>query len=285
MFSPASGIEARTTIPPLFRRWKMFEHSLIDLDAELEAKTNPRRRRWISLPLAIGLHLVGLTAFAFASYWNVGPVTEPSLNVAFIDVLLPPPPPAGGGGHPKPPVPEQPKTAPAQAPTVRQPTDVPDAPATPTPPVADTPSGPAASEGPMSTTDSPGSGPGDGPGNGPGIGPGIGPGNGPGVEPADDPTGPVYLTAEMSRPRALQPIQPRYTEPARRAGVQGTVIVEAIIDEKGHATNVRVVRGLPMGLDRSAVEAIQQVTFLPAMRNGRPVKVYFNLTVNFTIQR
>ena len=98
-------------------------------------------------------------------------------------------------------------------------------------------------------------------------------------------TGPVYLTPEMSRPRALQPIQPRYTEPARRAGVQGTVIVEAIIDEQGHATNVRVVRGLPMGLDRSAVEAIQQVTFQPAMRGGRPVKVYFNLTVNFTIQR
>ena len=51
----------------------------------------------------------------------------------------------------------------------------------------------------------------------------------------------------MSRPRALQPIQPRYTEPARKAGVQGTVIVEAIIDEKGYVTNVRVVRGLPMG--------------------------------------
>ncbi|HTG35190.1 MAG TPA: TonB family protein [Thermoanaerobaculia bacterium] len=257
----------------------MFEHSLIDL----EAKTQPRRRRWISLPLAIGLHLVGLTAFAFASYWNVGPVTEPSLNVAFIDVLLPPPPPAGGGGHPKPPVPEQPqpKTAPTQAPTVRQPTDVPDMPATPTPPVADIPSGPVTSEGPVSTTDGPGIGPGDGPGDGPGIGPG----NGPGVEPGGDSTGPVYLTAEMSRPRPLQPIQPRYTEPARRAGVQGTVMVEAIIDEKGRATNVRVVRSLPMGLDRSAVEAIQQVTFQPAMRGGRPVKVYFNLTVNFTIQR
>jgi TonB family protein len=101
------------------------------------------------------------------------------------------------------------------------------------------------------------------------------------VPPAVD--GPVYLTPEMSRPRALQPILPRYTEPARRAGLQGTVIVEAIIDEQGRATNVRVIRGLPMGLDRSAVEAIQQVTFQPAMRGGRPVKVYFNLTVNFTI--
>ncbi len=46
----------------------MFEHSLIDL----ETKQHPRSRRWISLPMAIGLHLVGLTAFAFASYWSVG---------------------------------------------------------------------------------------------------------------------------------------------------------------------------------------------------------------------
>jgi protein TonB len=261
----------------------MFEHSLIDLDAELEAKAHPRRRRWLSLPLAIGLHLVGLTAFAFASYWNVGSVAEPSLNVAFIDVALPPPPPAGGGGHPTPPqnVRPQPTPKPLEAPTV-QPPDVPDPPPAPTPPVADTPSGPATSEGPAGTTDGP---------TGPGIGPGVGPGSGPGIDPGDavEPGGgdsmPLHLTAEMSRPQPLRPILPRYTEAARRAGVQGTVIVEATIDEQGHATNIRIVRGLPMGLDRAAVEAIQQVTFKPAMMGNRAVKVYFNLTVNFAIQR
>jgi TonB family protein len=245
----------------------MFEHSLIDLNADLEAKTQPRRRRWLSLPLAIGLHLAGLTAFAFASYWTVGSVPEPSLNVAFIDVMLPPPPPAGGGGHPKPPVHErsQPAPAPAPTPTLHQPADLPGKPADPVPPVADTPSGPA-SEGPVSTTDKPGTG---GLGDGPGDGPGSGPGDGPGVEPGTgDSAGPVYLTPEMTRPRPLQPILPRYTEAARRAGVQGTVIVQAIIDEQGHATNVRVIRGLPMGLDRAAMEAIQQVTFTPAMRGG-----------------
>jgi protein TonB len=83
----------------------------------------------------------------------------------------------------------------------------------------------------------------------------------------------------------LHPIQPRYTEVARRTGTQGTVIVEAIIDEKGNATNVRILRGLPMGLDQAAMEAIQQTRFKPAMMGSRPVKVYFTLTVNFTIQR
>ncbi len=96
---------------------------------------------------------------------------------------------------------------------------------------------------------------------------------------------PLRLTAEMSRPQPLRPILPRDTEAARRAGVQGTVVVEAIIDEEGRATDVRILRGLPLGLDRAAVEAIQQVIFKPAMMGKRPVKVYFTLTVNFAIQR
>lgn len=255
----------------------MFEHSLIDL----EARKQPQRRRWLSLPLAIALHLIALTAFAFASYWNVGNVAEPQTNVAFIDVVLPLLPPSGGGGRPTPPPPvDRPQTAPQQEATqVRQPEDIPDnppAPTTPTP--VDVPPGPA-TDGPAS------SGPaGDGPGpTGPGIVPGP---SGPAVLPGGgDETQPQRLTAEMSRPQALRPIQPHYTETARRVGIEGTVILEAIIDEKGNATNVRILRGLPMGLDRAAVEAIQQTPFKPAMMGNRPVKVYFTLTVNFTIQR
>lgn len=248
----------------------MFESSLIDL----EARKQPRRRRWLSLPLAIVLHLVGLTAFAFASYWSVGAVQEPQTNVAFIDVVLPPPLPAGGGGHPPPPQPHdrpQPAPHPATAPT--QPTDIPDRPPVPATPITEESSPGPVSDGPVSDVPGP-----------PGPGPIPGP-PGPAVTPVIEDTLPVHLTAEMSRPVALRPILPRYTEPARRAGVQGTVIVEAIIDEKGNATNVRVLRGLPMGLDRSAMEAIQQTQFKPAMMDKRPVKVYYTLTVTFTIQR
>jgi protein TonB len=253
----------------------VFEHSLIDL----EAKQQPQRRRWLSLPLAIALHLVALTAFAFASYWNVGPVQEPQTNVAFIDVVLPPPPPAGGGGHPAPPPPaDRPPTTPRQENTqVQQPQDVPNKPPAPDPPTqVDVPPGPAV-DGPVTP------GPGDHPGPGPGIDPGP---PGPSVIPGGgDETLPQRLTAAMTRPQALRPIQPHYTETARRVGMEGTVILEAIIDEKGNATNVRILRGLPMGLDRAAMEAIQQTPFKPAMIGNRPVKVYFTLTVNFTIQR
>jgi protein TonB len=63
------------------------------------------------------------------------------------------------------------------------------------------------------------------------------------------------------------------------------VIVEAVIDEQGRVTDVRILRGLPMGLDREAVAAVRQWRFTPATLQGKPVKVYFSLTVNFRIQR
>jgi len=255
----------------------MFESSLIDL----EAKTQPKRRRWLSLPLAIVLHLVGLTAFAFASYWSVGPVQEPDTIHTYVEVTLPPPEIQRGGGV-KPPKPPETK------PEVKPP--APETPAQPNPEqTVDKPR-----ETPMQET-VPDPGP-DYHGTDPDAPARPGDPNAKGHSEIGTPNGtqeplppvdsaPQLLTAEMSRPVPLRPILPRYTEPARRAGMQGTVIVEAIIDEKGNATNVRILRGLPMGLDRAAVEAIQQTRFKPAMIGSRPVKVYFTLTVNFAIQR
>src|SRR5436853_5241308 len=96
-----AGTIARTTESGTWR-WIMFEHSLIDLEAKPSS-----RRRWLSLPIAVGLHVAGLTAFALASYWNVGTVPDPQLADVFIVTL---PPPDGGGGGPKPkPQPEQKK--------------------------------------------------------------------------------------------------------------------------------------------------------------------------------
>ncbi len=256
----------------------MFESSLIDL----EARKQPKRRRWLSLPLAIVLHLVGLTAFAFASYWSVGPVQEPQTNVAFIDVVLPPPELQRGGGV-KPPKPPETKTE------IKTP-----APQTPVQPdpehTVDKPR-----ETPKQEETVPDPGP-DYHGTDPDAPARPGDPNAKGHSEIGTPNGapeplppaesaPLILTAEMSRPVPLHPIQPRYTEMARRAGMQGMVIVEAVIDEKGNATQVHILRGLPMGLDRAAMEAIQQTQFKPAMMGTRPVKVYYTLTVTFTIQR
>lgn len=259
----------------------MFEHSLIDL----EAKPSPRRR-WLSLPIAVGLHVAGLSAFAFASYWNVGSVLDPNVNIGPVVFLEMPPMGGGGGRQPKPETREAKKAAAPATTQLTQPAastvpEKPPAPATDIDVVPDPIPGPANS--------GPGTGPGlgDGPG-GPGIGPGpgVGPGEGPGVGPGiGAETAPIHLSFGMTRPEVIHQVQPRYSEQARRAGVQGMVIVEAVIDEQGQVTNVRLIRGLPMALDQAALQAVQQWRFKPALLAGHPVKVFYTLTVNFTIQR
>ncbi|MFL6196321.1 MAG: energy transducer TonB [Thermoanaerobaculia bacterium] len=72
---------------------------------------------------------------------------------------------------------------------------------------------------------------------------------------------------------------------ARKARVEGVVVVRAVIDERGNVTDVQLLRGQPMGLDQAAMEAVKTWRFKPATLHDRPVKVYFNLTVNFTLQR
>lgn len=257
----------------------MFEHSLIDL----ETRRQPARRRWISLPVAVSLHLVAFAAFGFGSYWSVGAVPAPETVMGPMVIFeLPPVPPPPSGGHSAPPQTPthapapQPQEQPAQVRTVQQPTTVPDH-LDPAPPSAS-----ALPEVPgVPTTALPGNGGTPGNGKGDGKGPGAGTGDGPG----DVPTEPLRLTAAITPPVAIYKVQPRYTESARRSNTQGVVVVEAVIDEQGRVTDVRVLRGLPMGLDRAALEAIQQWKFRPAMMQDRPVKVYFTLTANFTLQR
>lgn len=96
---------------------------------------------------------------------------------------------------------------------------------------------------------------------------------------------PYRVGGGISAPQKLSGAAPVYTELARRSRVTGTVIVEAVIDEQGNVTNARVLKGLPMGLDRSAVEAVQTWKFKPAMLEGKPVKVYYTLTVNFQVDQ
>jgi TonB family protein len=101
-----------------------------------------------------------------------------------------------------------------------------------------------------------------------------------GAPPADEPR---RVGEGVTRPEKISGSPPAYTELARRARVTGVVILEAIIDEQGNVTNVNVLKGLPMGLDRAAVEAVQTWKFKPATFEGRPVKVYYTLTVNFQV--
>ncbi len=106
----------------------------------------------------------------------------------------------------------------------------------------------------------------------------------PEAPPVAEPEGPIYVGGDVKPPTKLQAPQPQYTEIARKARVQGVVIVQAIIDKQGNVTNVKVLKGLSMGLDDEAVKAIKKWKFEPATLNGKPVDVFYNLTVNFQLQ-
>jgi TonB family protein len=86
-------------------------------------------------------------------------------------------------------------------------------------------------------------------------------------------------------PVRLMELQPCYTEAARKAGIQGTVVLQLTISRQGMVENVSVLRGLSMGLTDCAVEAARKQRFKPAFRStsGEPVACLFTLTVFFRL--
>ena len=107
---------------------------------------------------------------------------------------------------------------------------------------------------------------------------------GPPPGPPAEPEGPIQVGGDVIAPVKTVNPQPQYTEIARKARVQGVVIVQAIIDKQGNVTDVKLLKGLGMGLDQAAMEAMKKWKFEPATLNGKPVSVYYNLTVNFRLQ-
>jgi protein TonB len=119
---------------------------------------------------------------------------------------------------------------------------------------------------------------GSGTGIGSGDGAGIGPGSGGNIG------GGVYQVGGAVRPPiATYTPDPEFSEEARKAKFSGNVVVTLIVDANGKPRNVHVLRGVGMGLDQKAVEAVQQYKFKPALKDGKPVAVYLNIDVSFQI--
>lgn len=77
----------------------------------------------------------------------------------------------------------------------------------------------------------------------------------------------------------------KYPEMAMKAGIEGRVVVQFIIDEQGNVTNPIVVRGIGGGCDEEALRAVKQVKFTPGRQRGKPVKVRYSLPVSFKLER
>ena len=120
---------------------------------------------------------------------------------------------------------------------------------------------------------------GRGAGMGEGAGSGIGPGSGGGTG-----GGPYRPGSGVDAPRILKEVRALYTDEARRRGIEGDVVLEVIVTQAGTVDRVRVVRGLGAGLDQSAIAAVKQWRFDPARKQGAPVDVVVEVSVEFRMR-
>jgi TonB family protein len=89
---------------------------------------------------------------------------------------------------------------------------------------------------------------------------------------------------EMTRPVKLSGLNPVYPEAARSARIDGIVVLECVIGKDGSVSDVKMLRGLPLGLTESAIAAVKTWNFDPATLHGRPVEVLYILTVRFSLK-
>ena len=270
-------------LPPL-----VLESTPIAVPDRLAVKRSPT-----STAIAVGLHVVVIALIVLFIATQVH-VTTP-VKTAVVSLTDPPPPPpivpqqvqigGGGGQHDVAPVTK------GRLPKMAQEQFVPPkAPPTIAPKLAMDPTVVVQKDLKMATNDMPNLGMpnsnlkgvslgnGSGTGLGSGIGTGIGPGSG-----GNTGGGVFHIGGGVSKPVVLYSVEPEFSEEARKAKFSGNVEVYLWVDENGSPSHIRVVRGVGMGLDEKAIEAVRQYKFKPAMKDGKPVKVDLYIDVNFQI--
>lgn len=239
----------------------MFEAALIE-----STRQKVDKKRWMTLPLAILLHVVIIGSAVALSLWYIEEIPDPPIPVSFYVQAAPPPPPPPP--PPKAAAPkvvqkvEQPQTNQMTSPVV-----IPDA--------LPKPSADTGGEGVEGGVE--GGVPGGVMGGVLGGVPGGVLGGIPGEEP-------MRVGGEVKEPIEISRVKPQYPEAARKARMQGVVILEAIITKEGNVESVRILRGINPLLDNAAVRAVGQWKYKPATFNGRAVPVYLTVTVTFTLQ-
>jgi protein TonB len=220
-----------------------------------------RRRLWL-LPLSIAAHTLALAALVIIPLAADVDLPSPASALRMMHVLpvtVPPPPPPPPG---PPPLARHEAIAPVTAPD-RISEELPPAPVT----SPDSPPGPAVAVGV---------------GDPAGI-PLVNVAPPPPPPPPVD-RAPVRAGGTIREPQRLVYTPPEYPAHARTARVQGTVILEAVLDEQGRVDRVRVLRSVPL-LDAAAVSAVRQWRYTPTLLNGVPVPVLMTITVRFTLEQ
>ncbi|MGH9364212.1 MAG: TonB family protein [Thermoanaerobaculia bacterium] len=236
----------------------MFEDALIESGSD-----TAHAKRALSWPVSLALHVVLIGGALGASIWFVEDVPEPPIPVAFYASSPPPPPPPPAAPKAAPKAPDTPK--PVIRPTeMVQPQVIPES-----------------IPQPLAEPEAP-----DDPGVAGGVPGGVVGGVPGGVLGGTGPAGDgeiLRVGGEVKAPVLLQRIDPTYPEAARKARMEGVVILEAIITATGSVEEVRVLKSVNPLLDASAVRAVQQWRYRPATLNGRAVRVYLTVTATFNL--
>jgi protein TonB len=98
----------------------------------------------------------------------------------------------------------------------------------------------------------------------------------------EGPRAPVRVGGRVKEPRLLSRVDPVYPALARQTHMQGTVIIDAVIDEHGDVVEMKVVSGPPL-LIQAALDAVRRWKYEPTYLNEEPVPVQLNVTVTFRL--
>ena len=90
----------------------------------------------------------------------------------------------------------------------------------------------------------------------------------------------------VTLPVVVKSVKPGYSEEAKKAHIEGTVMLDVVVSAEGAVTDVKVARSLDtnFGLDQQAVDAAKQWKFKPGMKDGKPVAVRVMLEMSFTLK-
>lgn len=222
------------------------------------------RRRWVLFPTSVAVHAVAAVAYFIIPLAAEVTMPTPASLLGNRRSVMPVAPTT-----PSPPALQRPRTLS----TSGAPTEAPSKLAPEVPPVAEIPA-PGALEGP------------------PGVSIGMPEASGigePEVKPpvlADPPVDrkPLKVGGSIRAPKRIVASAPVYPPFAISAKVEGEVLLEALIDEQGRVSGVRLLRSVPL-LDAAAVDAVRTWRYTPTLLNGVPVSVLMTVKVTFSLQR
>lgn len=95
---------------------------------------------------------------------------------------------------------------------------------------------------------------------------------------------PLRIGGNIKAPMKTRDVKPVYPLEAQDLGVQGVIIIEALINAEGRVEDARILKSIPM-LDAAALDAVRQWEYMPTLLNGQPVPVLMTATMNFTLNK